>query len=356
MSRARSVVIAFGAAAVALSAIGVVLAPAWQRPRIEPRGFDALPPAPPPPTGDAARATRREDITVAVAGMSLGAIVMSPATGGPYPAVVLVQGGGPATRAGLLDQAEALAAAGIVALTYDKRTAGYTFTDRDYGELAYFALAMLGALQGRSDVDPARAGLWGTSEGGWVVPLAAARSDEVAFAILVAAPTMSPGVQLAWAVDDGLRRKGMPPTARRFVSRALALGGTNYVDHDPLPALRSMRQPVLALYGTDDRAVPPMQSAQILADELSRSGNRAYTIRFFGGADHALRVGGVLAPGYLATMTAWIAGLPGSATAGPRVAGPSPVQVDSAVAPPTPGHGRAAVMARGVPCRSRSGS
>lgn len=347
MSRRRALIVSFGLAVVALSAAGAVLAPSWQRPRLDPRGFEA--PAAAPRTGPlpAPSPTRREDIAVAVAGDRLRATVVAPGDPGPHPAVVLVPGAGPATRDRLLGLAEALARSGIVALTYDKRTAGYTFTDRDYGQLADDARTLAGGLRERVDVDPARVGLWGISEGGWVVPLAAARDPDIAFAILVSAPTMSPGAQLSWAVDDGLRRAGAPPGARRFAARALALGGTNYVHYDPVPALREVDQPVLALYGTEDRAVPPVQSAQILVDTLAGSGNRALTIRFFAGADHGLRVGGDLAPGYLETMVTWIGGLPGTPAVPPLVAGARADQPYAAALPPVPWYAGGRVVAAG---------
>jgi len=351
MRTARSTLLAFGAAVAVLAAAGQVLAPSWQRGRLAPeQGFDALPEAPAgqdgtQPTGQPA--AHRDEVWVDVPGDRLGGTVISPALPGRHPAVVFVHGAGPATRARLLDQAEALAAAGIVSLVYDKRRAGYSWAHRDYAQLADDALAMVRLLRARPDVDPGRVGLWGVSEGGWVVPLAAAASADVGFAVLVNAPTVTPGAQVSWAIDDGLRRVGAPAGARRLASRAVAIGGAGYIHYDPVPALRGVRQPVLALYGTGDRAVPPAQSARTLVDILHRSGNEAYTVRFFGGADHGMRVDGGYAPGYLATMRSWILGLPASATAGPRVAGATPRQADAASVPPTPWYGGAAATVTG---------
>ncbi len=341
MARRRTLLLSSVAAVAALSAAGAALAPAWQRPRIrDAAGFAGLPAAPePPPAPAAAQAPATTDLTVPVAGTALRATVHAPAGGGRHPAVVLVHGGGPATRAGLTDQADRLARAGIVALVYDKRTVGYSFTRRDYGQLADDAVALVRALRGRPDVDPQRVGLWGVSEGGWVVPLAAAREPAVAFAVLVNAPTMAPGAQLAWAVDDRLRRQHAPAGARRLAARAVAMGGTGYTDHDAVPALRGISQPVLALYGTDDRAVPPAQSARILLDTVTAP----CTVRFFAGADHAMKVRGRYADGYVDTMVAWITGLPGTAVS--SVAGPAPVQADAAAVPPVPPWGRAPVVA-----------
>ncbi|MGC4897176.1 alpha/beta hydrolase family protein [Micromonospora sp. DT31] len=338
MARRRTLLLSTAAAVAALGAAGAVLAPTWQRPRFT-ADFAGLPSLPSAPAAPAAPPVTT-DLSVGVAGTTLRATVHSPTTPGRHPAVVLVPGGGPATRAGLTDQADRLARAGVVALVFDKRTAGYSFVRRDYGQLAEDALALLRVLRARPDVDPQRAGLWGVSEGGWVVPLAAAREPSVAFAILVNAPTTSPGAQLSWAVDDRLRRQHAPAGARRLAARATAMGGTGYTDHDPLPALRGLTQPVLALYGSADRAVPPAQSARVLVDTVTAP----CTVRFFPGADHGMKIGGRYADGYFDTMVSWIAGLPGSATAGPTVAGAAPEQAEVATEPPVPAYGSAPVV------------
>jgi dienelactone hydrolase len=327
-----------GATVLVLAAVGAVLAPTWERPELPAdRRFDGLPEtATPPDPPESGTPIQRTEVSVPVGDTTLSGTVISPGSPGPHPAIVYVHGGGTGSRAGYVALAERMARAGHVGLVYDKRTVGYDFLRRDYGQLADDALAMVRLLRERSDVDQARVGLWGISEGGWVVPIAAGRGDEVGFAILAAAPNISPGVQVSWAVDDGLQRLGAPAGARRLVSRALAVGGTEYVAHDPVPPLRQVRQPVLALYGTEDRAVPQADSARILADTLDAAGNRSYTIRFVPGADHSLRVNGTFAPGYVATMAAWLDGLPRSgqsgastgpgSTAEPRVAGLSPVR------------------------------
>nr|ANY57981.1 hypothetical protein [uncultured bacterium] len=328
MTRRRTLllsVVAAGAVA-ALGGLGSALTPSWQRPGIRgAAGFGDLPPTPMPPVApEDPRAPVTTEVTVPVDGTALSATVHAPSGGGRHPAVVLVHGGGPATRAALTDQADRLARSGIVALVYDKRTVGYSFARRDYGLLADDAVALARLLRGRPDVDPQRTGLWGVSEGGWVVPLAAAREPGLSFVILVNAPTMTPGAQLGWAIDDRLRRGHAPAGARRLAARAMAMGGTGYTDHDPLPGLRGITQPVLALYGAEDRAVPPAQSARILLDAVAAP----CTVRFFPGADHGMRVDGRYADGYHDTMVAWINGLPGTAVS--TVAGSVPTQVEAA--------------------------
>ena len=253
-----------------------------------------------------------------------------------------MHGAGPGGRSSVAGLAESLARAGIVALAYDKRSVGYSaVTDRDFGLLADDALAAVRLLRQRDDVDPAMVGLWGISEGGgWVAPLAASRApDRVAFAVLVSAPMVTPKRQLVWGAETGLDRLGAPHGLRSAAARALGMGGFDYTDHKPLPAMERVDQPVLAIYGTRDTAVPVVQSSRELTNALECGGNRSYAVRFFAGADHGLRVGdGRLTPGYLRTTTRWVKALPATAQPPPgaRVAGATPVQRYAAYAPPPP--------------------
>ena len=333
--RALRVAIGTGLALPALAIIGEVLAPeAWDPPRV-PDGWAyrslAELPAAETATPSSVDSIDHEEIRIPVRDTVLDGTVVAPRETGRYPAVVFVHGAGRGSRSALIDQAKYLASVGVVALVYDKRTVGYSFANRDFDLLAEDALAAVQVLRERADVDPDRVGLWGVSEGGWVVPIAAARSSDVAFAILVSAPNVSPQSQAAWAFDDHLRRMSAPDGLRQTMILALSMGEFGYSHHDPAPALEGMRQPVLALYGTHDRAIPLVQSARVLEQTLPPG---AGTIRFFDLADHDLHVGDGFAPGYLETMANWVLGLPATARA-PEVpiAGPAPHQDRRAVEP-----------------------
>ena len=342
------VAVGAGLAVLGLAMLGNALSPSWEPRRLPADlAYNSLPPMPEPTpsAGSANGEIQHEDVRIPVREEVLGGTVVSPAEPGRYPAVVLVHGAGPGQRSDLIEPAERFARAGIVALAYDKRSVGHSAaTNRDFALLAEDALTAVRLLGQRDDVDPAKVGLWGISEGaGWVVPIAASRaSDEVAFAILVSAPIMSPLQQLAWSVDDGLGRLSAPESLREAVATALGLGksgGFAYITHDPVPALERVSQPVLAVYGTRDRAVPVVQSSRELEAALERGGNRSYTIRFFAGANHGLRLAdGRFAPGYLQTTVEWVKGLPPTAKLlpGAQISGATPLQRYAASELPTP--------------------
>ncbi|MET8144463.1 prolyl oligopeptidase family serine peptidase [Sphaerisporangium sp. NPDC005288] len=289
-----------------------------------------------------------KDISVPAQGTTLTATIRSPRTPGRHPALVFVQGSGSGDRGEFTTQATWLARAGVVTLTYDKRTVGYDFRHRDFSLLADDALRMIETVRGRPDVDPGRAGLWGVSEGSWVLPIAAARSMDVAYTVMVSAPVVSPMRQVAWALNEQLQRLHAPAGVRELLTKAMGGVGFDFLRYDSVPVLRRVTQPMLALYGTMDPSIPFVESTQKLTAALREADNADYTIRFLGGADHAMRVnGGPFAHGYLETLANWVLNLPRTAApaAGLQVAGATPVQRYVAADVPTaPWYARGAIL------------
>lgn len=290
------------------------------------RTVDAPPlPAPAPvpmPAPDRGLPTREEATVVDAPGGRLSGLVIEPAVGGSNrPALVLVAGAGPARAADLVVAGRALAAQGLIVLVHDKRTIGYSPVHRDYAALAEDTRAALATVRARPGVAVDQVGLLGISEGGWVVPIAAAPSpgsSGPAFVVLVSAPVVSPGEQVQWLLDSGLAAQRAPLSARQTLAAALATdlpgGLLGYTRHVPEPALKAVQVPVLAVYGTQDAAIPVVDSAERL---LAATGP-ATAVWMLAGADHGLvRANGQLAPEFAPGVAAWVRGLPGTAVPPP---------------------------------------
>jgi pimeloyl-ACP methyl ester carboxylesterase len=124
-------------------------------------------------------------------------------------AVVALHGAGAGTRDFELYRHlhELLPPAGIGVATFDRRGDGESSGEPSRGRFlvqADDALAVLAALAVE------RAGLWGISQGGWVAPLAATRSDRVAFLVLLASTGVTPAEQMRYAVREQLTHAGHP--------------------------------------------------------------------------------------------------------------------------------------------------
>ncbi|AXB48050.1 alpha/beta hydrolase family protein [Amycolatopsis albispora] len=267
-----------------------------------------------------------------------GSIVGPPPDGVRRPAMVLVHGSGRVTREKVRREAEAFAAQGVVSLIYDKDVSAYSTVSRDFSALADDAVAALAYLRTRPEADPARTGLWGLSEGAWVAPLAATRSDP-AFLVVVGGNGVSPVRAQSWSYRRWLGHQGVTSdavldlvssTATRIAAEA---GMFPEADFDPVPSLERLRLPVLGIWGGKDNQSPPGDATAVYARALAA--NPSYTMRVFPDAHHALirtttgfdRLD-ALAPGYPELVGSWVHGL--GAGAPPSTSDTPPAQAEPA--------------------------
>lgn len=272
----------------------------------------------PPAHADQAGLVEQE-ITFSSGDLTLHGTVIAPASGTRHPAMVMVHGSGRVARDGYRQEAEAFARAGIVTLIYDKRPKR-SKSDVDFELLADDALAALRALRTQPGVDPARTGLWGVSEGGWVAPIAAAESADVAFVVTVGAPGTAPERQQSWNLANRLAAAGVSGSLVETVSRTtlgLLVGAGLFPEsgYDPAPVLARVTQPVLALWGDLDRVIPGAESLRVFQESLDRGGNGHYALLSVPGADHTMRLspdgfqrGDEISPAYLAQVASWVTG------------------------------------------------
>jgi hypothetical protein len=278
----------------------------------------------------------QQEVTYPSGNSTLGGTLFTPEAAQPCPGLVFVHGAGDETRDGWRDRAEAIARQGIATLIYDKRGTGLStgnWRDGSYQMLAEDALAGVRFLKACCPtLDSQRIGLCGCSEGGWVVPLAATRSSEVDFIIVVSAAAMTPTIQEYYHREILIRQrcsnrvaialsmvgvKGIYNIIRLFPQSAPGVLGfwRRTLFFNPTPIWRHLRQPVLALWGEQDKVVPPQQSAILIEQVLREAGHPDYTIRLFPEADHGI---GTLretvdgqqqwepVPGFVETIVEWI--------------------------------------------------
>lgn len=292
-------------------------------------------------------------------GIVLHGTVLTPA-GAPdrHPGMVLVHGAGEGTpRTKLMGEAVAFARTGMSVLVYDKRSAGYSVFHRDYGQLARDALGAVAALRAQPGVDPAKVGLWGLSEGGWVAPLAASQSSQVAFVVTVGGNVLEPLRQQTWATAAGLRKAGVSGSlvdrTEPNLYRVIADGGLFPEPwYSPGPVLERVKQPVLAIWGADDLLTPPQETPPLFAAALERGGNRHYTLRYVPDADHAAHQSpdhGVtrlpaLAPGYAQLVGDWVRSVSDGRLPTAQAPDPLPKQASLSVPVPRPAWWESAVV------------
>jgi dienelactone hydrolase len=281
-------------------------------------GFAIGPPAALPP--QTTPAVRQVELLVTTDdGQKLPATLWTPANArAPLPGMVLVHGAGPSQREHYQAEAEAFARAGIVTLTYDKRAAGYSLTQRSYSVLADDAVNATALLRSRPEVDQAKVGIWGLSEGGWVAPLAATRDPKTAFLVVVGANAMPPLRQHIWAERIKAEHAGVLGSMVNAYSYTFwrlinGMGMFPEAYYDPAPVLRSLTIPVLGIWGAQDRITPPVENVAAFRTLLDDAGNTHYTLRVIDAAEHQIKTttdgwtkGEEFADGYVQVVDSWV--------------------------------------------------
>lgn len=238
---------------------------------------------------------REVDVTFVSDGAALAGTLFLPLLEGLYPSLVWVHGSGEQARLQYGDLVAAVVDSGVTFFSYDKRGVGESAGeccpadaedagDADFGEQADDALAALEALHHYSEVDPDHVGYLGVSQAGWIVPIAAARSSDVAFVVLASAATVTTGEEQFYSELTGDADLSGDEHARLELSRQLAEHGPS--GFDPEPYLAEMGVPGLWLFGSDDGSIPTVECEAVL-DTLKAAG-KDFTYIVFDGAGHGL--------------------------------------------------------------------
>ena len=222
--------------------------------------------------GGSASATRvptlEEDVRVSSGDVQLAARITRPAVSARLPAVVIVHGSGRETRSILDLWTQLYVSLGFAVATYDKRGVGGSSgafpgelaTEPTLRLLAQDVAAVSTYMRSRGDVDPTRTGLYGGSQGGWVLPLADVQVHP-AFNVIVSGPPLTTGQQDAWALLTGNGAQ-VPSQSDAAIDAALAGGRSGY---DPQPVLAADTTPTLWLFGAADLHVPTRLAVANLA-------------------------------------------------------------------------------------------
>lgn len=321
------------------------------------------------PEGSTSRIAKRASIykekrvTFSNGATRLSGTLISPLKSGAYPAIVLVQGSGAADRNGSLPFALFLVRHGIALLTYDKRGVGESTGDwqhSSFQDLADDAISAVHFLQKAPGIVPGKIGILGVSQGGWIGPLAASRSKDVAFVVSISGPGVTPADETLTYMQNEMAANGFP---NQDITQAVALARSAFhfaktgagweiyltersnaektewfpfmslsdkkddpqwafkrlnFDYDPTLALTRMQCPVLAFFGGRDLNVVAETNRVIWESTLKKGGNRDYSLQTIPDGNHVLmdaHTGSIIEfpslktfdPAYSTTLIHWLA-------------------------------------------------
>jgi len=236
----------------------------------------------------------------------------------PLPGVVLITGSGPQNRdedsegpgglkLGLFRAiAEALSGGGFAVLRYDDRgvaRSGGSFATASMTDLEDDARAALSFLKTRSEIDPARIGILGHSEGAVLGARIAVASGEVKALVSMAGTAQNGENILRWQLRAALsnmrlseaevkaaadRQESFIAAVKKAEGEVAEIEGQNvnlrwfkeFLAYDPLPTIRRLSCAVAVLQGGRDVQVPP-EDARALEKALAEAENRSCEIKIF---------------------------------------------------------------------------
>ncbi len=277
----------------------------------------------------------------------------------PFPAIVVVH---PASEgeqnAPFYDHLKSeLPDHGIALLVFDRRGAGGSegdFETADFDELAADVIAAVEYLASREDIDPAKIGLHGTSQGAWIAPIAAARKPGIACIVAVSACGVTPAEQMDYGVAFHLKADGYDQFVvdkvielrglvneyfRENLSRDQAAAGLipyeneqwfekgylyssselpaditqskwHYeMDYEPLSIWNQVTQPTLFLFAETDEWVPIEASIENVRSATAHL--RDVTLRRIPGTSHLMSISKDqdaldISPEYISVLLRWL--------------------------------------------------
>jgi uncharacterized protein len=132
--------------------------------------------------------------------------------------VVFVHGSGPETWSNSSYSAKWLASIGYVALAYDKRGSGESDGEEkdwnrfSFNDLADDVVSAVDFLATLEEVDKSKIGLHAASQGGWVAPLAASKTELISFMIIKSASVCAVGEDRIFERSARLKKEGFSET------------------------------------------------------------------------------------------------------------------------------------------------
>ena len=296
---------------------------------------------------------KEEEVSYQNGNIKLAATLLLPNTKSPHPVIVFQHAARPDKRDVWRFHADQFARRGIACLIYDNRGVGGSTGNYRVGfeDLASDGIAAVNYLKTRKDINRKQIGLFAASQGGWIAPIVATRSRDVAFILLVSAPSVAMAENHLYEMESDLRDAGFSEeeikTAvayRKPTMELIRVGAPEeqieaaiqkaknerwfpfvgvpakdnwqrrwfplVLGFNPAPVWEKVKSPVLSVMGEIDREVRVSQNAPIMEQALKKGGNKDFTIKIFPKANHSIMVSEQgrqrLAPGYLDFMTDWL--------------------------------------------------
>jgi dipeptidyl aminopeptidase/acylaminoacyl peptidase len=229
------------------------------------------------------------------AGIRLSGMLFLPEENGTFPAAVIIHGSGTSRRNSVwyLSVTRHLLDNGIAVLLPDKRgseKSGGHWVGADFEELATDTLSAVEFLKNQNRFEYSTIGLIGMSQGGWIAPVAAGRTEDISWVVSLSGSTTTTDEQLLHEEIHNLSSY-----TYTFIARLIAPITSNMIKKrdyfkplagfDPIPRWKRLKVPVFFAFGEKDSNVPVQRSLT----RLDENGLGHHKIKVYPEGGHAIR-------------------------------------------------------------------
>jgi len=239
----------------------------------------------------------KERVTINAGDVTLGATLYRPASiSGDLPGIVTAHGSAPSTREDVGFYTYRALEMGFAVLSFDKRGAGESTGEyvpfavntseemmRDLAADVVYSIEWLAQQPG---IDDTRLGLFGGSQAGWIMPLAASKEPLIKFIVTGEGAPVTAGEEAVHG-DVGGDGEGWDRARIHAADDALWEYQGNH-GFDPTPVLLELDVPTLWIFGLRDDVIPVYPSLERL-ENLIRDGKTNNAIHIFPFGDHNFR-------------------------------------------------------------------
>ena len=275
---------------------------------------------------------KEERITFANGDIKLGGTLISPPAQQPHAVVIVTPGDYGTSRDQLRIWAHNYVSRGIAAFIFDSRGAGESGGNvggNSWNDLVNDVLSAVQALKTRDDVNSKQIVLFGFSNSGFIISLAASRSNDVSFLNLQSPALVPPWTQERFRAETQLRVDEFPESEVKrgadfmHLKWEVARTGEGWekiekilqnsrgerwlaytnpprsierlkqvyqatMAYDPVPAYEGIHIPVFAYWGGKDTYVPVAESMSAFKRAMAKAGNDRYVIKIYPRASHGM--------------------------------------------------------------------
>jgi len=277
---------------------------------------------------------RVQEIKIMVGQFSVVGDLLLPVTGTKHPVIIVVWGDGEAGRHTVGKPSKLIRIfieCGYAVFLEDKpgfgASTGEFSSDHMLHERAMILAKEAATLRGHAAIDPERVGVYGHSQGGYVMALALASGSKFDFVVAISCPAMNGVLQSAYLVGkqiqcEGFSKEMAERAASYYAQRESAqdyptyLEAARYLDgiplvrdvlgwggiiseeefkpqqpdredfYDPMGQFSRLTAPALVIFGEKDTQADPVQGSESYQKAFEQNGNRFFRVAVLKDTDH----------------------------------------------------------------------